>query len=62
MKLTWYGHSAFRVETDGARILIDPFLTGNPSWSGAGKGRPRASLMFFSPTATTTISATPWRS
>jgi len=34
MKLTWYGHSAFRVEAGGAKILIDPFLTGNPSWSG----------------------------
>ncbi|CAN7352663.1 metal-dependent hydrolase [Aminobacter sp. LjRoot7] len=32
MKLTWYGHSAFRIEVAGATILIDPFLTGNPSW------------------------------
>ncbi len=32
MKLTWYGHSAFRVEVGDARILIDPFLSGNPSW------------------------------
>ncbi|MEO9614231.1 MAG: metal-dependent hydrolase [Nitratireductor sp.] len=31
MKITWYGHSAFRVEAGGATILIDPFLTGNPS-------------------------------
>lgn len=35
MKLTWYGHSAFRVEVGDAVILIDPFLSGNPSW---GKG------------------------
>ncbi len=35
MKLTWYGHSAFLVETGANRILIDPFLTGNASW---GKG------------------------
>ncbi|MGY6710566.1 MAG: metal-dependent hydrolase [Rhizobiaceae bacterium] len=35
MKLTWYGHSAFSVETGDRKILIDPFLTGNPSW---GKG------------------------
>ena len=34
MKLTWYGHSAFRVEAGNARILIDPFLSGNPSWNG----------------------------
>ncbi|MCX8569355.1 MULTISPECIES: metal-dependent hydrolase [Hyphomicrobiales] len=32
MKLTWFGHSAFRVEAAGAKILIDPFLSGNPSW------------------------------
>lgn len=34
MKLTWLGHSAFRIETSGANILIDPFLTGNPGFSG----------------------------
>lgn len=38
MKLTWYGHSAFRVETEGAAILIDPYLIGNPSWSGGWEG------------------------
>ena len=32
MKLTWYGHSAFRVDHGQAHILIDPFLSGNPSW------------------------------
>jgi L-ascorbate metabolism protein UlaG (beta-lactamase superfamily) len=35
MKLTWYCHSAFRIETGAAKILIDPFLSDNPSW---GKG------------------------
>lgn len=30
MKITWYGHSAFRVETQEARVLIDPFFSGNP--------------------------------
>lgn len=34
MKLTWYGHSAFRIEAGESVILIDPFLTGNPSWNG----------------------------
>lgn len=34
MKLTWFGHSAFRIEFGDARILIDPFLTGNPSFKG----------------------------
>lgn len=34
MKITWLGHSAFRIETAKARILIDPFFTGNPGFSG----------------------------
>jgi L-ascorbate metabolism protein UlaG (beta-lactamase superfamily) len=37
MQLTWFGHSAFRVEFGNARILIDPFLTGNPSFKGDPK-------------------------
>jgi L-ascorbate metabolism protein UlaG (beta-lactamase superfamily) len=32
MKLTWLGHSAFHLETKGASIMIDPFLTGNPTY------------------------------
>jgi L-ascorbate metabolism protein UlaG (beta-lactamase superfamily) len=31
MKLTWHGHSAFRIEGGAAKILIDPFLSDNPS-------------------------------
>jgi L-ascorbate metabolism protein UlaG (beta-lactamase superfamily) len=31
MRLTFLGHSCFLVETSRARILIDPFLTGNPA-------------------------------
>jgi L-ascorbate metabolism protein UlaG (beta-lactamase superfamily) len=34
MKLTWFGHSAFRLEIGHSIILIDPFLTGNPSFKG----------------------------
>lgn len=30
MKLTWLGHSGFRLEIEDAVILIDPWLTGNP--------------------------------
>ena len=32
MKLTWYGHSSFRIEAGAANILIDPFRSDNPSW------------------------------
>lgn len=29
-RLRWLGHSCLLIETDGQRILVDPFLTGNP--------------------------------
>ncbi len=31
VKVTWYGHAAIGLEVDGARILVDPFLSGNPT-------------------------------
>ena len=34
MRITWLGHSAFRVEFGKAVVLIDPFLTGNPVFKG----------------------------
>ena len=30
MKITFHGHSTFLIETGTHRVLIDPFLTGNP--------------------------------
>lgn len=35
MKLTWLGHSAFFLEDGEQRVLIDPFLSGNPSASAS---------------------------
>jgi len=32
MKLTWLGHSATHLEIGGLSVLIDPFLTGNPTY------------------------------
>lgn len=34
MRITWYGHSAFRLDYADKTVLIDPFLTGNPSFGG----------------------------
>ena len=33
MNITWFGHSAFRVEIGDNTLLIDPFLTGNPAFN-----------------------------
>lgn len=30
MRLTSYGHSCYRLEVPGARLLVDPYLTDNP--------------------------------
>ncbi len=30
MKITWLGHSGFRIEIEGAVLLVDPWLDGNP--------------------------------
>ena len=35
MKITWLGHSCFLVEAADKKIIIDPFLTGNPGWDGS---------------------------
>lgn len=32
-KLIWYGHATLGMETDGYRLVIDPFFTGNPAAS-----------------------------
>ncbi len=36
MKITWLGHSCFRIETGNSVLLIDPFLKGNPTFEGSG--------------------------
>lgn len=30
MRVTYFGHSCFLVETEKARLVLDPFFTGNP--------------------------------
>ena len=30
VKVTWYSHACFLIETNGTKLLTDPFLTGNP--------------------------------
>ena len=34
MRIVWYGHSTFRLEFSDKVVIIDPFLTGNPAFTG----------------------------
>jgi L-ascorbate metabolism protein UlaG (beta-lactamase superfamily) len=34
MKITWFGHSTFRLDFAGKVVLLDPFFTGNPAFDG----------------------------
>ena len=39
MKITWLGHSGFRIEIADQILLVDPWLTGNPSFAQAERSR-----------------------
>ena len=30
VKVTWYSHACLSIDVDGTRLLVDPFITGNP--------------------------------
>jgi len=30
IKITWLGHASFALDADGYKVLVDPFLSGNP--------------------------------
>lgn len=34
MTVTYFGHSAFQIETEGTTLLFDPFISGNPHAEG----------------------------
>jgi L-ascorbate metabolism protein UlaG (beta-lactamase superfamily) len=36
MKITWFGHSCFRLEMGSSVLLLDPFLKGNPTFEASG--------------------------
>ncbi len=38
MKLTWLGHSGFRIEIEDQTLLVDPWLSGNPVFPEASRG------------------------
>jgi L-ascorbate metabolism protein UlaG (beta-lactamase superfamily) len=48
MKLTYFGHSCFTVETAGHRLLFDPFVTPNELAKGIGPGDLEADAILVS--------------
>ena len=49
LSITWLGHATFLLRTPGGRnVLIDPWLTGNPSCPDALKKPPKADLILVS--------------
>lgn len=34
MKRAWFGHPAYRLGSGSSVVMIDPFLTGNPAFTG----------------------------
>jgi L-ascorbate metabolism protein UlaG (beta-lactamase superfamily) len=38
MKITWFGHSCFRLDIGRSALLIDPFLKGNPTFEASKIG------------------------
>jgi L-ascorbate metabolism protein UlaG (beta-lactamase superfamily) len=55
--LTYYGHSAFAIDTGSHTVLIDPFISGNPMTRQLS-----SAMRSCSPTATATISGIQSRS
>ena len=45
IKLTWLGHSTFRIETSGKTIFIDPWIMGNPMCPEADKNVKKADVL-----------------
>ncbi len=39
MRVTWMGHGSFRIEIAGQVLLLDPWITGNPSFRTSGPPR-----------------------
>lgn len=48
MKITWLGHSGFRIATGNQILLVDPWLTGNPVLPEARRAEAIAGAAFVS--------------
>jgi len=48
MRITYYGHSCFLLETAGKRLLLDPFVSGNPLANAIDVNSIRCDYIFLS--------------
>ena len=47
MKLTFYGHATFSIETGGKTLLFDPFFTGNTFAKDIAVDKIKADFIFI---------------
>lgn len=47
VKLTYLGHSAFYIESESFKAMIDPFLSGNPNAAEGADARPELDYIFL---------------
>ena len=48
LTLTFHGHACFTFEADGHRVIVDPFLTGNPAADIPVGGLPKVDAVLLS--------------
>jgi len=48
VKATFHGHACFVLERDNKRVIIDPFLTGNPAADIGPDNLPRLDAILLS--------------
>ena len=48
MKFTYYGHSCFAIETEGRKLLFDPFISGNELAKGIDTDKIEADFILVS--------------
>ena len=49
MKVKYLGHSSFLIETDGSKLLFDPYISSNPFAQNINIDKIKADYIFVSP-------------
>ncbi|HXL05308.1 MAG TPA: MBL fold metallo-hydrolase [Gemmatimonadales bacterium] len=54
--ITFHGHACFTLEADGRRVVVDPFLTGNPAADISADRLPKVDAVVLRPGQAHTLS------